>query len=84
MDNQSICIKNKESVTITGLKKLESLTENEFILDTLFGKLSVLGSKLEMSNLNNEAGEITIVGEVDCVKYHKPNKATSMLSKLFK
>lgn len=84
MDNQSICIKNKESVTITGLKKLESLTENEFILDTLFGKLSVIGSKLEMSNLNNDAGEITIVGEIDTVKYHKQNKAMNVFSKLFK
>lgn len=83
MDNQSICIKNKESVTVSGLKKLESLTETEFILDTLFGKLSITGSKLEMSNLNNEAGEITIVGEIDSVKYHKSNKV-NILSKLFK
>lgn len=86
--NQNIVVKNRESINITGIKKIESLNDTEFVLDSALGLLSICGDQLEMTSLNIDQGEISISGYITSIKYlnEKVQSKTkeNFLKKLFK
>ena len=45
--SQDIVLKNRTDLQITGVKKIESLNNAEFRLDTALGKMVVRGSDLK-------------------------------------
>ena len=82
-----IVLTNKENLHITGIKKLESMNKEEFILDTVCGYLVVGGVNLEMASLDIDNGKIHIKGIVHKLEYsHKKEKTKekSFLAKVFK
>ena len=73
---------------MTGIKKIECLNTNEFILETVLGQMVISGRDLEMTSLNIEAGELSISGYVNSITYtDKPRikeKKENIFAKLFK
>lgn len=85
--SQEISLKERENLEITGVKKLESLNSEEFIIDTTLGYMIVRGSNLEMKHLDIERGLLSITGNVYLLEYQdgpKDKKTKGFLSKLFK
>lgn len=87
--NHHVMVKNRESLDVTGIKKIESLNSKEFILETILGYMTILGDNLEMINLNTQTGELNITGYVNSIVYHdklnsSEKKKESILTKLFK
>lgn len=86
--NHHMMIRNRESLEITGVKKLESLNREEFVLETILGYMTISGQDLEMINFSVEKGEILISGYVTKVEYfdHQDTIDTpkGFFSKLFK
>ncbi len=83
-------MRNRESLDITGVKKIESINKEEFVLETIMGFVSILGENLEMKNVNIDKGEMSINGYVMAIEYldetpagQAPN-SKSFLSKIFK
>ena len=54
--SQEISLKNREDLEITGVQKLISLNQEEFIVDTTLGYMVVRGYNLEMKQLDIEKG----------------------------
>lgn len=86
-----IVVKNREDMLITGIKKIECLNTNEFVLDTVLGNVNVKGKNLEMTSLNIDSGELSISGYIDSIAYdsieknqEKNTKKENFLNKLFK
>lgn len=81
-------IRDRKSLEITGVKKLESLNSEEFVLETSLGYMTISGQDLEMINLSIDKGEILISGYVTKVEYYdhtnNTNAPKGFLSKLFK
>lgn len=69
LTNQDINLKSRKKLEITGVKKINSLNENEFIVVTSLGLLQVLGNSLEMIQLDLEKGLLEITGKIDKVEY---------------
>lgn len=69
LTNQDINLKSRKKLEITGVKKVNSLNENEFIVVTSLGLLQVLGNSLEMIQLDLEKGLLEITGKIDKVEY---------------
>lgn len=85
--SQEISLKERENLEITGVKKLESLNSEEFLLDTTLGYMVVRGNNLEMKHLDIEKGLLSIKGNVYLIEYQdgpKDKKNKGFLSKLFK
>lgn len=84
--SHQVFIKDRKSLEITGVKKIESLNEEEFIVETEQGYMSILGRELEMRNLDVEKGELQVKGYVTMIEYkdHTVSASKSMFSKLFK
>ena len=88
LKNHHMMIRNRESLEITGIKKLESLNSDEFVLETILGYMTISGQNLEMINFSIEKGDILISGYVTKVEYfdHQDTVTTpkGFFSKLFK
>ena len=73
---------------MTGVKKIESFDNEEFLMDTTLGYLSIKGSELEIIKLDTYQGNVSIKGHVEGFNYldnySKGNKDNSFISKLFK
>lgn len=81
-------LQNREQGRITGVQDVVSFDENQIILDTDMGLLTVRGKNLHVSRLTLEQGEVDIDGMVESLLYSS-NEAfrrsgESLLKRLFK
>ncbi len=81
----NVVMENREKMSISAVTDVESFNEQEIILNTQMGMLSVYGSSLHISRLNVETGELKIEGNVDSIAYEdRASSRESFLSRLFK
>lgn len=86
--NHSISLNERKNLVITGVKKIDSFDDEEFLLDTSMGYVVIKGEELEIIKLDTFQGNVSIKGKVNSFTYvesgHKKEKEDSMFSKLFK
>lgn len=86
--NHSINIVERKNILITGVKKVESFDNEEFLLETIMGYLALKGEDLELVKLDTIQGTVTIKGFVKSFDYlddnNKKDKEQSIISRLFK
>ncbi|MBP3953476.1 sporulation protein YabP [Bacillus sp. YZJH907-2] len=86
-NDHDIILKGRKHLDITGVKQVESFDNEEFLLETVMGFLSIRGQNLHMKNLNVEQGIVSIEGKVyDLVYLDQSNqeKSKGLFGKLFK
>ena len=86
--NHNITINERKNIVISGVKKIDSFDDEEFLLETSMGYLIIKGSELEIIKLDTYQGNVSIKGKVNSLNYvenvKKKEKEDSMFSKLFK
>ena len=85
--NHGIRNKKKKMIYVTGVNKIESFDEEEFLLETNMGYLAIKGSSLEIIRLDTKDGIISIKGNIDSFSYFdsmKKGNKSSFFEKLFK
>ena len=85
--NQEIKITDRNSVTISGITKLVSFDDEEFLMETNMGNLQLLGESLELLNLDTANGNLKVKGNINALTYmdsKRNKKGNSLLTKLFK
>ena len=86
--NHSISVVERKNVLITGVKKVDSFDNEEFLVETVMGYLALKGEELELIKLDTLAGSVTIKGHVDSFDYIEQTKTKekegSIISRLFK
>ena len=86
--NHGISIAERKNIIVTGVKKIESFDNEEFMMDTTLGFLIIKGNGLEIIKLDTYQGNVSIKGQVDSLSYVdsaiKKEKDNSFISKLFK
>lgn len=86
--NHLIEIKERKTLIVTGLKKLESFDNKEFFLETIMGYILIKGNSLELLKLDTIDGILSIKGQINSINYidnkSKKTKEESIISKLFK
>ena len=83
-----VILENRSRGTITGIQEVVSFDENQIVLDTDMGLLTVKGKNLHVSRLTLEKGETDIDGSIDSLAY-SCNEAyrksgESLFSRLFR
>ncbi|MCD7950419.1 MAG: sporulation protein YabP [Erysipelotrichaceae bacterium] len=81
-----LCLKDRKTLELTGVKKIESFDSFEFLIETSLGFLNVTGTDLTLVNLNQEQNEVSIKGNIDSMAYvtDKKKKAEKPLSKFLR
>ena len=86
--NHGISLAERKNVVVTGVKKIESFDNEEFLMDTTLGFLSIKGTELEIIKLDTYQGNVSIKGKIDSLIYtdntNTKNKEDTFLGKLFK
>ena len=86
--NHSITLNERKNLIISGVKKIDSFDNEEFLLDTNMGYIIIKGKTLEIIKLDTYQGTVSIKGTINSLNYMenptKKEKEDSIFSKLFK
>lgn len=80
-------VENRKKLTLSGVLEVVSFNEEQIILNTNLGTLSIKGSNLKMNKLDVQNGDVIIIGMINsCIYMSKEAKKSkeSIISKLFK
>lgn len=85
--SHSINIVERKSISLTGVKKIDSFNSNEFLLDSNMGYITLKGNNLEIVKLDTFQGNVSIKGTINSISYsdkYNKQKEESVFNKLFK
>lgn len=86
--NHSITLNERKNLIITGVKKIDSFDDEEFLLETNMGYVVIKGEELEIIKLDTFQGNVSIKGRVNSLTYMesstKKEKEDGIFGKLFK
>lgn len=87
--NHLVSINDRKSINITGVKKIESFDNEEFLLETTHGYAVIKGEELEIIKLDTYQGNVSIKGRINSLSYIDENtkankKEDSIFNRLFK
>ena len=78
---------DRNIMSFSGIKKINSFDNEEFLMESNMGMILLKGEKLEIIKLDTHDGNVKIKGRLNSFTYIeniKKNKDESILSKLFK
>ena len=87
VQDHDVTMKGRRLLEITGVKQVESFDNEEFLLETVMGFLSIRGQNLQMKNLDVDKGIVSIKGKIFDLVYvdeQSGEKAKGFFGKLFK
>lgn len=83
-----LVLENRSAGTITGLRDIVSFDENQIVLDTDMGLLTIKGKNLHVSRLTLDKGEADVDGDIDSLVYSSNDSyrksGESLFARLFK
>ena len=86
--SHTISISERKSIILSGVKKIDSFDNEEFLMETIMGYVVIKGSELEIIKLDTYQGNVSIKGKVNSLTYmesaNKKEKEESLICKLFK
>ncbi|MDD2180803.1 MAG: sporulation protein YabP [Bacilli bacterium] len=86
--NHAITLNERKNIVISGVKKIDSFDDEEFLMETTMGYVSIKGEGLEIIKLDTYQGNVSINGKVHSLTYvdslNKKEKDETIFGKLFK
>lgn len=80
-----LTLESRNRLSLTGVTDVGSFDETAAVLETGRGTLIVRGRNLHVEQLNLEAGEVRLTGEVDSLAYEESRQTQgSFLQRLFR
>lgn len=76
-------LENREKLSVSGVREVESFDENAVVLHTARGVLIIRGSNLHLKTLSIDGGDIAVTGNVDSLSYEELQKAGGFFHRLF-
>lgn len=88
LGSHEIKIGDRSSIYLTGIKKITSFDNEEFLMESTMGVILLKGESLEIIKLDTHDGNVKIKGKINSLNYLESNKTKakeeSFLVKLFK
>ena len=75
-----VCLKDRKSLELTGVKKIESFDSYEFLIETSLGYLNITGTDLSLVRFVQDRSEVAIKGNIISLAYVS-NKKTQQANK---
>ena len=86
--NHTFNMVERKNVKISGVKKVDSFDNEEFLIDSVMGYIILKGKDLELIKLDTHDGIANIKGIINSLNYvddvKKQDKENSILNRLFK
>ena len=87
--NHTFNLVERKNVNISGVKKIESFDNEEFLIESVMGTMILKGEELELLKLDTLQGTVAIKGKINSLMYIDDNtlkkkKENSVINRLFK
>lgn len=82
-ENQSVSLTDRSSAVVTGIEEVISYDENNIVVSTSLGQLTLDGRGLNIVQLNLSDGIITVEGKIDAFYYMEQRERRSLFSRIF-
>lgn len=85
--SHEIKVVDRSIINLSGINKISSFDDQEFLMDSTMGTILLKGEGLEIVKLDTHDGNVKIKGKLISFAYIenvKKNKEESLLTKLFK
>ena len=84
--SHSFSVSERKNIIISGVVKIDSFDNEEFLIETVQGYMNIKGENLEVVKLDTYQGNITIKGKINSINYidETSKKDSSVFSRLFK
>lgn len=85
--SQEVKIIDRSSISLSGINKIVSFDDEEFLMESNMGNIRLLGEALELLKLDTNDGNVKIKGKINSFTYldgKLKSKEESMITKLFK
>ena len=79
-----LCLKDRHSLSITGVTNILGFDPDCVILETSLGRLTVEGEELKIESLDKSTGEITVRGRISGLYYSEEKPKKGVFKDLFK
>lgn len=80
----AVQIDDRQLMSVTGVKDVDSFNESEIVLMTEAGELRIDGNDLRITRLSLDDGQVLIEGLVIALEYaQEPQPRTSLISRMF-
>ncbi len=81
----NLIMENRNHLTISGVSDVDSFDEQTVVIFTQMGELTVRGSDLHITNLNVDAGELSLDGTISSLSYSDEQpRGGGFFSRVFK
>ncbi len=82
-ENQSVSLTDRSSAVVTGVEEVISYDENNIVVSTSLGQLTLDGRGLNIVQLNLNDGIITVEGKIDAFYYMEQRERRSLFCRIF-
>lgn len=85
--NHEVKITDRGIISLTGINKISSFDNEEFLMESNMGIILIKGSNLEIIKLDTHDGNVRLKGKINSLTYldsAKKQKEESIIAKLFK
>ena len=84
---QEIKMIDRSTIILSGVNKIISFDNEEFLIETVMGNIHLTGESLELITLDTNNGNVKIRGKINSLEYidgKTKNKEESIFAKLLK
>ncbi|MBE6160946.1 MAG: sporulation protein YabP [Firmicutes bacterium] len=85
--NHEVKMTDRKTIFLTGIKKIVSFDNEEFLMESNMGVILLKGENLELIKLDTADGNVKIKGKINNLNYvegKENKKQESLITKLFK
>ena len=78
-----LTLENREKLSLGGVEDVLGFNDEAVSLSTSMGELNISGSKLHISKLDLNSGEVEIDGKINMLRYSQPKNEKGFMKRLF-
>lgn len=82
--SHNIIVEKRKKINMSGINRVDNFNENEIILLTELGELTIKGTKLHISKMDVDSGDVVIDGNIIGLIYNEVNKSNSVIKRIFR
>ena len=75
-------LENREKLSVTGVREVESFDENAIVLNTARGVLIIRGENLHLKTLSIDGGQVAVSGTIGSLSYEEARKTRGFFGRL--
>ncbi len=82
-ESGTLSVTDRSSATVTGVEEVISYDENNIVMQTSLGQLTLDGEGLNIVQLNLGEGIVSVEGRIDALYYMEQREHRSLFSRIF-